>query len=434
MKQLNLFVVLLLGCNISIIHSIATARETLQTIMQHIMHREKATFMRFDEEAFRIMQQSDAIGQELHDIYYTDAANHYKACADNRQNAPYPYNPMLDMAQEDINYCTRFLKLIKKYTSLVITDNPLPEELVKTLFKQGCIQLSVSTACVSIVDELTNICNELLRSTDDFSVIVTSLHGISPLLQHRLMQEHNVLLVDMDALCQVLADNKQQLIESSRFYKLMARNIIIMSTAALISGPEIYRDYNRRKAQYIKSIEVLNALGYEPYIVETCAAGKSFLDDYCHQVLYTESNDLSYVNKGVNEAISMLIFLDTYKDIIKEDDIIIKTTGRYHCADDSFIRLVEDNDNYGGFIKHRLPERLDRRYVDVFTGLFALEARYYRDMLTSMRFEHMGTDVWFEWDVARYLYTLAERHVPIMYLDKVYIYHYEGVNDEEFLG
>lgn len=435
MKRLNLSIMLYLGFNSAYMYPVATAKETLQTLMKHIMRRERAAFTRFDEAAFNIMQQSDALGQEMLNIYHSDGSQ-YKAYAPsvNNNNNLYPWNPMLDMAQEDMNYCTRFLKLIKKYTCLIVTDKPLPEELIKKLFKPGCTQLLVSTAHMNIVDELTLVCNELLRETDDFTVIVTSLRGISPLLQHRLLLEHNVVVIDMDALYDVLSDDTQQPLDLNRFYKLMAHNVIIMSTAALISGPEIYKDYDRRKAQYIKSIEMFNEMGYEPYIIEVCADGKSFLDDYCHQVLYTQSNDLSYVNKGVNEAKSMLLFLETYKDMIQEDDIIIKTTGRYHCTDDYFIRLVEDNDNYAGFVKHRIKNRLDRRYVDVFTGIFALEARYFKNMLTSMRFERMGTDVWFEWDVARYIYTLAERHVPIIYLEKAHMYHYEGIDDAEHFG
>jgi hypothetical protein len=408
------------------------AHDTLQTLMKHIMHRERASFTRFDDKAFSIMHQEDALGQEMKYVYHANLSNFYKASV--HTDTSHPFNPMLDMAQEDINYCTRFLKLIKKYTSLIITDKPLPADLTKKLFKKGCTELSMFTSGTETLKELIDACNDILSDINEFTVVVTSLNGISPLLHYRLILNHNILLIDMDALYEVLANDNQQCIDISRFNRLMSRNIIILSTAALIDGSEIYKDYNRRKAQYIKSIEMFNAMGYEPYIVEVCAAGSSFLDDYCYQVLYTQSNDLSYPNKGINEAISMKIFLDTYKDMIKDDDIIIKTTGRYHCTNDNFIRLVENNDRYCGFVKHRLQKRVDRHYVDIFTGLFALEARYFKNMLTSIPFEQMGTDVWFEWDVARYIYTLAERHVPIMYLNKVYMHHYKGIDDKEHVG
>jgi hypothetical protein len=434
MKRPILTVILFLGCFFSKIYAQSEAKKTIQKLMKHIMLREKSAFMRFDQAAFHIMQQHNPTADQMSSLYTTEyAPNIYKSACQSSDYAPYPYNPLVLMAQEDLNYCTRFLKLVKKYTSLIITDRSLPEELTNLLFKSGSMHIMLADANTETLDHITHRCDQILHGIDEFTIVVTNLNGISPLLQHALMaKRNNIILIDMTDLIHVLLDSEQTYIDYQRFCRLMRRNIIVMSTAAIISGTEIYRDFERRKAQYIKSIEVFHEIGYEPFIIETCTTGPTFLDDYCHQVLYTHSNDSSQINKGVNEGKSILIFLETYKNMINEDDIIIKTTGRYHLAHDSFIRLVEDNDRYAGFIKHRLPDM--RQYIDLFTGLFALEARYLSNMLASIRYELMDANIWFEWDVARYFHTLTERHVPIMYLDSVGMYHYEGENDAEKLG
>lgn len=404
-----------------LLYPIGGAKGTLGLLMQHIMHREKAAFMRFDQKAMSIMQGNDQFARKMKNIYKSKEHAVYKASPTNDKNASYDLNPLFVCAQEDLNYCTRFLKLIKKHTSLVVCDRLLPDDLARLLFKKGCLQVHIERSGVETVDSLALCCEQILKEVKGFTVVVTSLRGMSPLLQRKLLDlRDDIVLFDFDILWDLLIDQKQKCIDRVRFQHLMQRNIVFVSTAALIDAK-----YEQRKEQYMRSIKVLNDFGYEPYIVESCAEGPTFFDACACQPVYTQTNDALLTNKGINEAKALKAFFQGQHCDFNEDDIIIKLTGRYYLEDDSFIRLIEDNFSYDAFAMHGFQAGEKTPYLDLYTGMFALKYRYYNHLLASFNFDHMKEHkVWFEWEVSRYLYGLAERHVPVMYVDALRLNHY----------
>ena len=77
--------------------------------------------------------------------------------------------------------------------------------------------------------------------------------------------------------------------------------INIVCTAALIN-----EQYEIRKQEYINVTEKIKQFGIMPYIVESCKHGPTFLDSVSDRVWYSQTNDYSLRNKGVNEAKALL--------------------------------------------------------------------------------------------------------------------------------
>ena len=99
-----------------------------------------------------------------------------------------------------------------------------------------------------------------------------------------------------------------------------------------------------RQARYIESINTLlqlinNDSNIKPIIVENNGLRKTFLDDLNCSVCYTENNHIHCKNKGGNELLDIKEVIHKYK--IKDDDIIIKLTGRYKLLKPDFIKLVK---------------------------------------------------------------------------------------------
>lgn len=422
--MISLIFLLLSG---SVADSFFGARETLQALTKDITRRRSACYTRFDNDTMLVMQGQGPFAEEMRQVY-SNNKHMRKACVQQSEQDPYHYNPFLNAATEDLNYATRVLKLIRKYAAVVIMDEDLPGAIFETLFGQAAL-LRVTRGQVNL-DTLTAECEQEINGRP-FAVVVTALKGISPILHHRLMQKERVIVcIDMDDLLQVLKAESDCGIDLERFNRLMARNIHIMATAAVLN-----MKFEQRRDQYLHSVEVLNNYGIEPYIVESCVTGPTYLDECCAQVLYTQTNDATLTNKGINEARAIIAFFDTWGDRFNPDDIIIKMTGRYYLADDRFIRQVEDEAEYDAFAMNGFQAGATTPYLDLYTGMFALKYRYFTHMIRSINFAHMNEfRIWFEWEVSDYLYGLCERHVPVRYVDSLGLYHYilrDGLSDIE---
>ena len=71
----------------------------------------------------------------------------------------------------------------------------------------------------------------------------------------------------------------------------------------------------------------------------------TYLNDLGCEILYTNTNNLNTPNKAVNEYLDIQEVIKHYN--IKDDDMIIKLTGRYLLLDTSFIETVISNiENY----------------------------------------------------------------------------------------
>ncbi len=185
---------------------------------------------------------------------------------------------------------------------------------------------------------------------------------------------------------------------------------IILSAALLDS------EFDVRKGHYIKSINALREYGYEnPYIVDSVKPkGPTFLDDYSTHVLYSHVNDARLLNKGVNEASSLIAAFKHFD--FNDDDMIIKMTGRYYFASRNFLDAVEQNPNVDAFV------RVEKN-GNILTGCFGLRCKYFKEMLDSINLERMEKDlVCIETLVGNYLIRARMEHdLSILYLDKLHI-------------
>jgi len=195
--------------------------------------------------------------------------------------------------------------------------------------------------------------------------------------------------------------------------KTETRNSKVLLTAAIID-----KHFELRKVEYVKSIEVIKQLGYEPYIVEACISGPSFLDQYCCHVFYPNVN-VPHIDKGINEAISMLKALNHFG--FDDNDMIIKVTGRYCFIDDSFVQFVECNSNLDAVVM-KWPHF---REGDLFTGCFAMKCKYFKDMLIDYlrvtirglykRRAHPIIESW----LSLYVYIMKKKYCRVAYVEKV---------------
>jgi len=150
----------------------------------------------------------------------------------------------------------------------------------------------------------------------------------------------------------------------------------VLYTAAIIEN-----QYEMREEEYLRSLEILKKYGRTPYIVEACREA-SFFDQCGAPVIYSRVNDFALMNKGVNEAKSMLEFLKHYQ--FHEDEMILKITGRYHFNNDFLFRVVTENPDIDAFVRF-----VEGRDPIVFTGCFVLRAGYFKKFLEEIDFQTM---------------------------------------------
>lgn len=135
-----------------------------------------------------------------------------------------------------------------------------------------------------------------------------------------------------------------------------------------------------RKERYIDSIKNIltllkNDLSIKSIIVENNGTRPTYLDNLLCDIVYTNNNKLQFSHKGVNELLDIKEVINQYK--IKDDDIIIKLTGRYKILDLMFINIVKNNiDIYDAFIKFFNVCTLKYMTNDCVLGLFAIKSKY----------------------------------------------------------
>ncbi len=138
-----------------------------------------------------------------------------------------------------------------------------------------------------------------------------------------------------------------------------------------------------RKERYLYSInETLKHLPNEikPIIVENNGKGDTYLDNFYHNnqpvsVLYTNNNRFIFKNKGINEFLDIKEVINHFN--IKDNDIIIKITGRYRILSPSFfINVIENENKYDAFIKFFGVCNLKYDKNDCVMGCFALRVLF----------------------------------------------------------
>lgn len=189
------------------------------------------------------------------------------------------------------------------------------------------------------------------------------------------------------------------------------RSVYVVCTAALIP-----RGYEERRNQYEESLKKIKSFGYEPYVIESCAVGPTFLDTLSKNVCYTKSNNPNFSNKGINEAIALRVGLEYFS--FSPESMIIKLTGRYTLATNEFIELVKNNPQ-ADVVARVWNAR------DVYTGIFAMRCKYLIDFLNNEigDFNFLEKNhVALEWRLGEYIEKLRGKGAKIVHLPRVYSY------------
>ena len=108
----------------------------------------------------------------------------------------------------------------------------------------------------------------------------------------------------------------------------------------IITTANIAESYNKRKEQYIESIEACLKYRafYDGYTVLECAsAHEDYLDNY--NTFYSKQGN-NFANKGLNEMTHLRAFLQ--QSALPDDAAIIKLTGRYIVEDDYFFKQAAE--------------------------------------------------------------------------------------------
>ena len=163
--------------------------------------------------------------------------------------------------------------------------------------------------------------------------------------------------------------------------------IYIIITTCINNKVGVFQNNIHRQNRYIECINHLlelinNDLNIKPIIVENNGLRQTFLDDLKCDVCYTNNNIINYNHKGENELLDIKEVINQYN--IKDDDIIIKLTGRYKLLNLNFINLVKNTINdYDAFVKFFNVCNLHYMFDDCVLGLFAIKCKYLKEFKYS---------------------------------------------------
>jgi len=139
-------------------------------------------------------------------------------------------------------------------------------------------------------------------------------------------------------------------------------------------------NFELRKNRYLNCIEsaldfIKNDDFIKPIIVENNGNRNTYLDNLNCDIVYTNNNEFNFEHKGMNELLDIKEVIHKYD--IKDDDFIIKLTGRYKITDSVFFNTVKDNcHTYDAFVKFFNVCTLTYMNDDCVLGLFAIKCKY----------------------------------------------------------
>ena len=138
-----------------------------------------------------------------------------------------------------------------------------------------------------------------------------------------------------------------------------------------------------RQLRYIECINniiqlINNDSKIKPIIVENNGVRQTYLDNLKYYIFYTNNNMINCIHKGENELLDIKEVINQYN--IKDEDIIIKLTGRYKLLNLNFINFVKKNiNNYDAFVKFFNVCTLQYMFDDCVLGLFAIKCKYLKE-------------------------------------------------------
>ena len=144
------------------------------------------------------------------------------------------------------------------------------------------------------------------------------------------------------------------------------------------------KNYNKRKEEYISAItESIRHFPVEinPIIVENSTVSPTYLENFQHNdkyipVLYTSNNDRNIKNKGATELLDLKDAIQHFN--IKDDDMIIKLTGRYIIKSPLFFKEVIKHPEVSAFVKFFNVYTKQFIQTDSVLGLYAVRASLLR--------------------------------------------------------
>lgn len=163
--------------------------------------------------------------------------------------------------------------------------------------------------------------------------------------------------------------------------------IYIIITTSIHNKVGVQNEIHRQNL-YIENINHLlqlinNDLNIKLVVVENNGLRKTFLDDLKCDICYTNNNFINFKNKGGNELLDIKEVINLYN--IKDDDIIVKLTGRYKLLNLNFINLVKNNDDYDAFVKFFNVCTKKYMFDDCVLGLFAIKCKYLKEFKYKFR-------------------------------------------------
>jgi Ca2+/Na+ antiporter len=186
-------------------------------------------------------------------------------------------------------------------------------------------------------------------------------------------------------------------------------------TYVIITTCLLTDNFEERKEEYKRGINSViqrcKDKNYKLIIIENNGKRETFLDTFNIPVLYTNNNSLNTNNKGVKELYDVLSCIDHYK--IKDNDFIIKMTGRYYIDNNSLFFDICDTineTNYDVVIKYgwwRKPSNI--KINDCITGLIGMRCKYIKQINFSLHNEDP-----IEWEYAKVTQNIDNSRIKIM--------------------
>lgn len=189
------------------------------------------------------------------------------------------------------------------------------------------------------------------------------------------------------------------------------------------------RNEEQRKQLYLSQIEKTLSLlpsNIKPIIVENSGLSSSYLDQFnsikfnC-PVVYTNNNKYRFRHKGMNELLDIKYTIKQYD--IKDEDTIIKLTGRYSPLNDQFFLLI--NDSYEAYVKFFNVCTLEFMDYDCVLGMFAIKCKYLKLFKYNVHFNE-SAEVQFAKFVkqnVKKLYCVKELNLSCVFADNNRILH-----------
>ncbi len=344
----------------------------------------------------------------------------------------YSMTALAHTATNHASFCLHFLKFLKESSCTLFVGNAeIPPFIVELLFGHECqCVLAPPRNSYTEIDRIEQECLAKVANVKGYKIIITSMGCSGRALQKRLWNRlDDVFLFDfgslMDALC---GWNTRQWIElvhfnSQEFIHLLEKElrdcssnlkgqIRIICTSAII--PE---HYEMRREEYTRSLQRLKNYPYELYVFEAChRSSPPFLEKLTPHVFYSNVNNPSLRNKGVNEAASLIEGFKYYR--FNDEDMIVKLTGRYHLFNDHFLKIIESHPEGDVFVKG--DKNHLRSHEKIFSGCFAMRHRFFKQMLAEMDLVKMEKEmIDIEKEIAHFIQQLEDQGAHVVYVDKL---------------